>query len=292
MYVIVMISTKGGVGKTSLTANLGALYADLGVRVLLIDTDPQASLSKYYPLAHTAPEGLVEMIRDGQLDERKVSYTVFNNLAIVLSNDATGEIQIVLPQKIDRSARIKWALNNAYVNDHFDLVIVDTQGAVGALQEAAAFAADVLLSPISPDILSAREFLIGTTEILKRMEAGRAIGLTPGPLKALIYKMDHTRNAKAIAQEINQSFLELGGRVTMLNSIIRSAKAYTESATEQIPVHCKEIISDAKSPSAYTAMHRLAWELIPDAQIDGAYARCFGAMSAEQFSQMLGANHE
>ena len=48
MYVITVISTKGGVGKTSLTANLGALYADLGVRVLLMDTDPQASLSKYY----------------------------------------------------------------------------------------------------------------------------------------------------------------------------------------------------------------------------------------------------
>lgn len=288
MYVITITSTKGGVGKTSLTANLGGLYADLGVRVLLMDTDPQASLSKYYPLVYTAPEGLVEMIRDGQLDERKVSHTIFENLSIVLSNDTSGEIQIILPQRIDRSARIKWALNNAYINDNFDLVIIDTQGAVGALQEAAAFAGDVLLSPISPDILSAREFLTGTTELLNRMESGRAIGLVPGQMKALIYKMDQTRNAKAIAQEINQSFLDLGGRVTMLNSVIRSAKAYTESATEQIPVHCKEVISDSKSPSAYMAMHQLAWELIPDSKIDGVFATCFGTMNSEQLQLAVG----
>jgi chromosome partitioning related protein ParA len=107
-------------------------------------------------------------------------------------------------------------------------------------------------------------------------------------MKALIYKMDQTRNAKAIAQEINQSFLDLGGRVTMLNSVIRSAKAYTESATEQIPVHCKEVISDSKSPSGYMAMHQLAWELIPDSKIDGVFATCFGTMNSEQLQLAVG----
>ena len=51
-----VISTKGGVGKTTLTANLGALLADMGLRVLMIDADTQPSLSKFYPLSDAKPQ--------------------------------------------------------------------------------------------------------------------------------------------------------------------------------------------------------------------------------------------
>jgi chromosome partitioning related protein ParA len=63
MIKFTVMSTKGGVGKTTLTANLGALLADMGLRVLLIDADVQPSLSKYFPLATTKPAaGLTEVI--------------------------------------------------------------------------------------------------------------------------------------------------------------------------------------------------------------------------------------
>ncbi len=44
---LAIVSTKGGVGKTTLTANLGALLADVGQRVLLVDADIQPTLSSY-----------------------------------------------------------------------------------------------------------------------------------------------------------------------------------------------------------------------------------------------------
>lgn len=47
---ITITSTKGGVGKTTLTANLGAYLADLGQTVLLVDADPQPALSSFFPL--------------------------------------------------------------------------------------------------------------------------------------------------------------------------------------------------------------------------------------------------
>ena len=50
MIKFTVTSTKGGVGKTTLTANLGALLADMGLRVLLIDADVQPSLSKEFNL--------------------------------------------------------------------------------------------------------------------------------------------------------------------------------------------------------------------------------------------------
>ena len=54
MIGITVVSTKGGVGKTTLSANLGALLADLGVRVLLIDADVQPSLTRYYKIVNRA----------------------------------------------------------------------------------------------------------------------------------------------------------------------------------------------------------------------------------------------
>lgn len=292
MYVITVLSTKGGVGKTSLVANLGGLYADLGVRVLLIDTDPTASLSKYYPhnVATSQSSGLVEMLREGNLKPEHVIPTVLNNLSIVISNDLLGEIQNTLPKRVDRSIRIKNAIDNPYVHDNFDLIIIDTQGAGGALQEAAAFAANVLLSPISPDILSAREFLSGTMELINRLDQGKSLGLVPGHMKAVVYKMDHTRNAKVIAQEIKNSFLEMNGRVSMLNTVIPAAKAYTESATSQIPVHCHEVKSANRADSAFIVMHKLAWELIPDAKIDLVFGNCFGMLDVTELEMIIEAS--
>ncbi|OYX27568.1 MAG: cobyrinic acid a,c-diamide synthase, partial [Hydrogenophilales bacterium 32-62-9] len=55
MIKFTVLSTKGGVGKTTLAANLGALMADMGLRVLLVDADVQPALSKYYRIKREAP---------------------------------------------------------------------------------------------------------------------------------------------------------------------------------------------------------------------------------------------
>lgn len=57
MKVAAVVSTKGGPGKTTVGANLGAFCADAGLRTLLIDLDTQPSLSSFYTLTHEAPDG-------------------------------------------------------------------------------------------------------------------------------------------------------------------------------------------------------------------------------------------
>ena len=58
MQVVSIISTKGGVGKTTTAANLGGFAADTGLRVLLLDLDVQPTLSSYFTLAERAPAGI------------------------------------------------------------------------------------------------------------------------------------------------------------------------------------------------------------------------------------------
>jgi chromosome partitioning related protein ParA len=267
MIKFTVLSTKGGVGKTTLTANLGALLADMGLRVLMIDADVQPSLSKFYPLRDPRPAaGLTETIVRGELTAACISSTTYPNLDIVVSDDPEGSLPHWLLNRIDRGFRLRAALNTPAVAELYDCVLIDTQGAVGPLQDAAALAADILVSPITPEILSAREFKDGTMELLERLEPSTTLGATLGPMKALIYRQDRTNDARMIAAGIREDFIRLKGRVTVLETVVPHAKAYKEAATLRTPVHRHEREREGAMPSAYTVMHSLAWELIPSLQ--------------------------
>lgn len=264
MIKFTVISTKGGVGKTTLTANLGALLADMGLRVLMIDADVQPSLSKFYPLSGPKPSaGLTEVIVRGEVTPECISATMYRNLDIVVSDDPEGSLPHWLLNRIDRGFRLRAALNSPAVSDTYDCVLIDTQGAVGPLQDAAALAADILVSPITPEILSAREFKDGTMELLDRLEPSSALGATLGPMKAVIYRQDRTTDARVIAAGIREDFIKLKGRVTVLDTVVPHAKAYKEAATLRTPVHRHERKRDGATSSAYAVMHQLTWELIP-----------------------------
>ena len=271
MIKFTVISTKGGVGKTTLTANLGAALADMGLRVLLIDADVQPSLSKFFPLEAKPPgHGLSEVLISGDVGTECITRTIFPNLDIIVSDDPEGRLPHWLLTRIDRGFRLCMALKSPAVSENYDCVLIDTQGAVGPLQDAAALAADILVSPITPEILSAREFKNGTLELLERLEPTSAMGATLGPMRAVIYRQDRTLDARVIANGIREDFIKLKGRVTVLNTIVPHAKAYKEAATLRIPVHRHEMRRNGVAPSAHTVMHELVWELIPS--LHGVYA--------------------
>ena len=271
MIKFTIASTKGGVGKTTLTANLGALLADMGLRVLLIDADLQPSLSKYFALASPWPSaGLTDVLLNGKMTAACITSTVFPNLDIVVSDDPEGHLPNWLLNRIDRGFRLRLALQSALVVDAYDCVLIDTQGAMGPVQDAAILAADILVSPITPEVLSAREFRDGTLELLERLELGSAFGATLGPVKAVIYRQDRTADARLIAAKIREDFVRLEDRFSVLDTVVPHAKAYKEAATLRIPVHRHERRRDGVMPSASAVMHQLAWELIPSLQ--GIYA--------------------
>ena len=271
MIKFTVTSTKGGVGKTTLTANLGALLADMGLRVLLIDADVQPSLSKYFPLAVAKPAaGLTEVIVRGAVTLPCITATLYQNLDIVISDDPEGNLPHWLLNRIDRGFRLRFALQSPAVVEAYDCVLIDTQGAIGPLQDAAVLAADILVSPITPEILSAREFRDGTMELLDRLEPGGALGASLGPMKAVIYRQDRSADARIIASGIREDFIKLKGRVAVLETVVPHAKAYKEAATLRVPVHRHERKRDGPTPSAYTVMHQLAWELIPS--LEGVFA--------------------
>jgi chromosome partitioning related protein ParA len=268
MIIFTIASTKGGVGKTTLTANLGALLADMGLRVLLIDADVQPSLSKYFPLSPPQPVvGLTEVIVRGEVVAESITPTVYPNLHLVASDDPEGRLPNWLLGRIDRGFRLRQALRAGLVPSAYDCVLIDTPGAIGPLQDAAVMAADVVISPITPEILSAREFRDGTMELLARLEPGSALGAPLAPVKAVIYRQDRTADARLIVAGIAREFAQpqehQQPRVSLLKTVVPHAKAYKEAATLRIPVHQHERRREGTMPSAWSVMHGLAWELMP-----------------------------
>jgi chromosome partitioning related protein ParA len=266
MIKFTVTSTKGGVGKTTLTANLGGLLADLGLRVLLVDADVQPSLSKYFPFAALRPDaGLTEVIVRGEVTPACITPTLYRNLDIVVSDDPEGRLPHWLLNRIDRGVRLRMALQTPAVVDAYDCVLIDTPCAVGPLQDAAVLAADILISPITPEILSAREFRDGTMELLERLAPGAALGAMPAPLKAVIYRQDRTVDARMIACGIREDFP--GGTA---GCPCWTRWFPTRRPTRKPPHPACRCTGTSGASRCHAlglhVMHRLAWELIPSLQ--------------------------
>ena len=284
MFTLSVVATKGGVGKTTLCANIGGLLADMGYRVLLVDADIQPALTRHFQLSHVAEHGLTTMIQRGVLADDCISHVCLppsnfrgdtstlnvrgGFLHLVRSDTQRYDeergvftydsaLQDWLSNRLDRLVRIRMAIKNDAVSSKYDVVIIDTQGAVGHLQDAAVNAADLLLIPAKPDVVSAREFISGSMMLIDRHESAGNMGYTIPPMRAVINHYQNTVDSRAITQHIRDQFIELRGKVNVGDAMIPAIAAFPKAATAQVPVHW---IDPAK---AGDIMHRLMWELIP-----------------------------
>ncbi|KSQ24925.1 ParA family protein [Pseudomonas aeruginosa] len=267
MQVIAIISTKGGVGKTTVAANLGGFIADAGRRVLLIDLDVQPTLSSYYELTHRAPCGIYELLAfNEQALSKLVSHTTIPGLDVVLSNDEHQQLGTLLLHAADGRLRLRNLL--PLLQPHYDLVLLDTQGARSVLLEMAMLAADMAVSPITPEILAARELQRGTLQLVDAIAPYRYLGIQPPPLQLLINRMPAvSANARLVQQTLRLIFRE-HREIQVLRTEVPAIEAVPRAATSGQPVHRVEYRrpSGRQAPAALETMRALASELCPQWQ--------------------------
>ncbi|WKN23784.1 ParA family protein [Azotobacter vinelandii] len=265
MFTITVISTKGGVGKSTTCAHLGALLADAGLRVLMLDLDSQPTLSSYYRLTSEARGGVYELIALNQTDpDQVVSRTVIDGLDIVVSNDFQGQ----LPQLLLAAPDGRFRLSNLIRRFHgYDVVLIDTQGARSITLESAVLASDHALSPITPELLAAREFIRGTLGMLDELQTlTQYTHLRVPRVSLLINRLDETRHAQDVADTLRKMFPETADtRVGVMNAHLRHLTAFRQAAALGQPIHRFEPVKPAgrKSPAGADQCHCLRARVLP-----------------------------
>ncbi len=264
-----ILCTKGGVGKTTVCTNLSAILADMGQRVLLVDTDPQQSLSRAYPIQEQAPFGLTQLYRHANA-EGCISKTVIPNMDIVINDDSGGDKGVIANFLRESFMHIQYlyiALQG--VKDNYDYILIDTQGAKGSVQEESIiYASDVILSPVPPQVLDSREFVIGTVGLINKFKPKpgfpNLLGKPVPPMRILINKWNRTSNAYAISNYLRAEFdRSIDAQITVLNTVIPELQVYAEAVGKNIPVHRYETSRRGATSSALTTMLELVYELEP-----------------------------
>lgn len=265
MRVVSVVSTKGGVGKTTVAANLGGLLADAGLRVLLLDLDSQPTLSSYYALSQKTDVGAYEFIAlNLAMPAQIISRTVIAGLDLIVSNDDQGRLSTLLLHAPDGRLRLRNLLDN--FRARYDLLLIDTQGARSVLLEMAIPASDLALSPITPEMLAARELQRGTLKLLSELEPFRHLGIPPPPLRLLLNQVNAIRvDTRMIIRGLRETFAG-ANNISVLDTAIPERVAYLNAASLGLPVHRVETRQsrERRSPSAMETMQALAIELFPE----------------------------
>jgi chromosome partitioning related protein ParA len=144
-------------------------------------------------------------------------------------------------------------------------VLIDTQGARSVLLEMALLASGMALSPVTPEILAARELQRGTLQLIEDIAPYRRLGIEPPPLHLLINRVHPvSSNAKLIHQTLRQVFQgHVGAQV--LNTVVPAIEAYPRASIRRLPVHRDEYRQPTGrvAPAALDTMRALACELFP-----------------------------
>ena len=276
MQVLSVISTKGGVGKTTVAANLGGFMADAGLRILLIDLDIQPTLSSYYKLTHTANYGIYELISTNETQlSQLVSHTTIDNLHLIFSNDDKGQLNTLLLHAPDGRFRLKNLM--PMFEPYYDMVIIDTQGARSILLEMAIVASTHLLSPITPEVLAAREFNRGTLQLIEEIQPLQYLGISIPTIHLLINRVPSISNNAKLIKTMLESLFQHQQGLSLLKTYIPAIEAYTKSPILAQPAHRIERKKPAGriAPAAIDTVRGLAQELFPHyfAQFQGMNGR-------------------
>ncbi len=172
--IYTLINQKGGVGKTTTAINLGAYLAQLGMRVLLIDLDPQANATSSLGIdKHTIRGGTYEAIIDGgSAFHQFILHNPKIKISLLPASPALAGAEVELVDIEKRELMLKKAIEP--LRERYDYILVDCPPSLGLLTVNGILAAtDGLLIPVQCEYL-ALEGLGQLTQTLNRVRSSLA----------------------------------------------------------------------------------------------------------------------
>jgi chromosome partitioning protein len=251
MRRIAFMNQKGGVGKTTTVANLGAALVELGHPVLVVDVDPQANLTAHLDLGLDGDGPTVyEVITGRARADDAIVETAMKGLFLLPSSLDLSGAEIELVQQMGRETILRESLEAHFRGtDRYDFLLLDCPPSLGLLSLNALTTATEVMIPIQTQFFALRGMskLLEVIELVKRRLRPE---LTITAIIPAIADM-RTRLTAEVIQEIRGFFGEKVTR-TLIRTNVRLAEA---------PSHGKTILMYDPSARGAADYRRLAREL-------------------------------
>lgn len=227
--VIAITNQKGGVGKTTTTVNLGVGLAKTGKRVLLIDADPQGSLT--VSLGIKTPDELPvslatvmqDVIEDKDTPEGSGIIRHEEGVDLLPSNIELSGLEVSLFNTMSRESILKGYLDG--IKQKYDYVLIDCMPSLGMMTVNALVAADSVIIPSQPNFLSTKGLNLLMRSIARIKKQINPKLRIDGILLTMVD--NRTNNAKAIIASLRSS---VGESIRVFNTEIPHSVRAAESS--------------------------------------------------------------
>lgn len=245
--VLAVANQKGGVAKTTTVQALGAALGERGLRVLLVDLDPQACLTWSHGID---PDQLEQSLHDVMLGRADVSEVLLDadGVDLVPATIDLAGAEVHLLSRTGREYQLRRALTT--LRDRYDLVLVDCPPSLGILTINGLTAADEVLIPLQCETLSRR----GVGQLLETIEDVRSFTNPDLSVRGVIATMFDRRTR--LSQQVVDSIPERYGLTVLEPPVPKSVKV------AEAPSRGRSVLAHAPSSGPAEAYRRLAQALV------------------------------
>ncbi|HEX9597633.1 MAG TPA: ParA family protein [Anaerolineales bacterium] len=250
MPTYALVNQKGGVGKTTTAINLGAYLAQAGLKVLIIDLDPQANATACLGIEQTHVScGTYDVLLNDTPALDCILHNPRRKISLLPSTAALAGAQIELIGRQDRERFLQRALGP--LTERYDYILIDCPPSLGLLSINALLAAsEGVIIPVQTEYL-ALEGLTSLMETLKRVRASLFPGLK---IRGLVLTMFDSRTnlSQDVVDEVRRHFSD-----QVFDTVIPRSVRLAEAPSHGLPISAY-----APNSTGGQAYQALAQELI------------------------------
>lgn len=205
--VITIANRKGGVGKTTTTLNLAYSLKELGKKVLVIDLDPQANLTRCFDVENTENIKTIGHLLITEMEEEE-SYLVedytksYDEIDIIPSSIYLSAVETQMRVETG-SERILFEIVNQ-IKEYYDYVLIDTSPSLNILTINALCASDSVLITADTQLFA----IVGISELLKTIQKIKKRVNASLTIKGILLTMcdNRTNLSKLLTQQVEEMY--------------------------------------------------------------------------------------